>query len=206
MIAPPDSAIAAAISYARKSPCAKSKRGAAVFYERSYGPPERRIVIAGTGFNGPPEGVACDGSDACRAHCRVRCQHAEARSVHESLHLESLSDCELVHVKVVDGKLVSGGGPSCVACSGLLLDVKIGGVWLYETTPEEWCPHLDMLCTECPLCQGEDCDVCHPGIGRPHCDHDVLDRHHGHPVVEARWRRYTAADFHRISCRTSKVY
>jgi hypothetical protein len=43
-----------------------------------------------------------------------------------------LKDCELVHVKVVDGLVVAGGGPSCWQCSRLALEVAVAAVWLYE--------------------------------------------------------------------------
>lgn len=202
MIEPPTGIVELAVAAAAESPCAKSKRGAAVYLPRTGYP------ITAPFHNGPPGELMCDGSDACRASCRYRCQHAEARAVHDLIYsfTGDHKDCDLVHVKVVDGELVAGGGPSCASCSGLILEVGIGGVWLYQEMPEEWCPHLDQRRTDCPLCQGEACDLCHPGYGRPHCEHDVIDRHHGHPLVEARWRRYDAAQFHRLSCIAAGVY
>jgi hypothetical protein len=76
----------------------------------------------------------------------------------------------------------------------------VGGVWLYETVSEEHCPHLiDTRRVDCPLCQGGDCNMCNPGPGRPHCDHDVLDRHHDLPTIAACWHRYTAKEFYRAT-------
>lgn len=142
------------------------------------------------------------------------CEHAEARAIRQAMIgdrfecLRPLSD--LVHVKVVhgplaDGKLVAGGGPSCVQCSRLIVDVGfIAGVWLHEATPEEWCPHVDLPRTECTFCQGVDCIAnggkCEASDSGP-CPHDVLERHGEMPTVDARWRRYTAADFHRVTLR-----
>lgn len=197
-----------AVAQARVSPCANSKRGAVVYLQLA---PEHPIVV-GQGHNGPPGMIACDGSERCRASCRSRCEHAETRAITDALRNEELRDgydpmCDIVHVKIgADGNLVAGGPPSCMSCAVTILDVGLGGVWLYEEMPEDWCPHLDMLRTACPLCQGESCDLCHPGYGRPVCEHDVLDRHHGHPIVDARWRRYTAIDFHRSTRRHEGVY
>lgn len=210
---PPDDIVRAAVEHARRSPCAKSKRGAVVFIDETRRVVRGALRIVGTGHNGPPSGISCDGTELCRASCRYRCEHAESRALMWTMNkldavlLVDLKACDLVHVKIgPDGELVAGGPPSCVPCAVRILDVGLGGVWLYETMPEEWCPHLDMLRTECPLCQGEACDMCHPGFGRPICEHDVLDRHDGHPIVDARWRRYTAAEFHRSTCRRERVH
>jgi deoxycytidylate deaminase len=205
VIAPPVQAIAKAVEMAMQSPCAKSRRGAVVF------DPSMGSLISG-GWNAPPSGRECDGSKACRESCARRCLHAEATALRwvyllamrgDRSEVAAVKRLELVHVKVVDG-LVAGGGPSCASCSMDILNSGIAAVWLFQTMPEEWCPHLDMLRKKCPLCQGEACDLCHPGPGRPHCDHDVLDRHHGHPIIDARWRRYTAVEFDRISRRNDK--
>jgi len=40
--------------------------------------------------------------------------------------------CDLVHVKVVNGSLVSSGPPSCAACSLTILDAGIRAVWLFH--------------------------------------------------------------------------
>jgi deoxycytidylate deaminase len=218
VIQPPESVVVAAVAAARASPCVKSKRGAVVFLPgaRGYWNGKTDLVIS-NGYNGPPAGVRCDGSDLCRASCRYRCEHAESRAVMQALLVEreeseigvALRHHEIVHVKIgADGDLVGGGPPSCTPCAVRILDVGLGAVWLYETSPEEWCPHLDMLRIRCPLCQGEACDLCRPGTFRLRCDcdHDVLDRHHGHPVVDARWRRYTAADFHRVTTTNKGIY
>lgn len=43
-----------------------------------------------------------------------------------------LSNTHMLHVKIVDGDVVPGGGPSCWQCSREVLDTDLGGVWLYE--------------------------------------------------------------------------
>lgn len=129
MTKPIESCIAAARHAATLSPCAKSNRGAVVF-----DPNTGRIV--GRGWNHQPIGYACDGSAACRAACGELCIHAEdaaIRAVPSNLLLDGqMHGLDLVHVKVVDGQVVPGGGPSCWQCSRLVVDVGIKGVWLYE--------------------------------------------------------------------------
>lgn len=146
--APPDYAIEAARNAALRSPCQKSQRGVAAFsresadaFERS--PPRkdgaftvRQLVVTGIGFNGPPKGFLCDGSEACRTDCAKFCLHAEHRAIRAAGILDDVGDLELVHVKVVLGKVVAGGPPSCWQCSREILDVGVRGVWLYEDVVE----------------------------------------------------------------------
>lgn len=115
---------------ARSSSCLKSKRGAVVYAPSS-------LTAYGRGFNGQPEGFACTGSAACRKACGMICEHAEARAIREAIAFRAAGAgwlADLVHVKIgSDGLLVAGGGPSCVQCSRLIVDVGfIGKVWLYE--------------------------------------------------------------------------
>jgi deoxycytidylate deaminase len=202
--APPRSMIVDAERHAVRSPCAKSRRGVVLYRQQHLEPP----VIFGTGFNGPPMPFTCPGRELCAGTCGKRCVHAEMRAlrVAEPLTLQSGS-LDLVHVKLgADGHVTPGGGPSCWQCSREILDVGfVGGVWLYEEMPEEWCPHIDELRTSCRYCQGDACRICAsaPSCG-PRC-HDVLDRHHGLPVVAARWRYRTALEFHRVTLETLKM-
>lgn len=124
-----------AIQTAMKSPCAKSKRGVVVFHPVSG-------AMIGTGFNGMPRGFSCSGTDECREMCSKRCVHAEERAIRQALFRllgsritnqdQPLDGFEAVHVKVVDGKLVPGGAPSCWQCSRTVLDVGLKAFWLYE--------------------------------------------------------------------------
>lgn len=140
--APPAHVIAAAIEAARMSPCDKSKRGAVIF--EPTGAQLRKLLgdrahlalaepIVSSGFNGRPGDVAagsCGGG--CRSVCRDVAVHAEVRAIRGSERIP-LRGCEIVHAKVVDGELVAGGGPSCVACSKEILDAGLAAVWLYQT-------------------------------------------------------------------------
>jgi deoxycytidylate deaminase len=180
--APPDWAIKIALSEARRSPCAKSKRGAVLFLDDR----ETGSLLLGIGFNGPALG-SCDGSESCRTSCSKRCVHAEARAVRWAGRAG-----ELVHVKIDErGELAPGGGPSCWQCSREILDAGCKGVWLYEKTPDGWCPHADVAAADCWACQG------HAG---------ELDRHGDLPIVLARWRYYTATDFHRLTMAACEIH
>jgi len=135
--APPEYAIDTARRAALESPCQKSKRGVALFNRETADLIVRnggmyRTMIAGTGFNGPPPGFICDGSEACRADCGKFCVHAEVRGIRAAGILDDVGDLELVHVKVVGGLVVDSGPPSCWQCSREVLDVGLRGVWLFE--------------------------------------------------------------------------
>lgn len=124
---PPADVVEKAIKAARTSPCAKSKRGVVLFDD--VGP----ISVA---HNAPPAGFTCDGSDACRAACGRVAVHAEQRAILLGAERPySLDVASALHMKVVDGELVAGGGPSCVDCSKLILAAGIAYVWLYEAHP-----------------------------------------------------------------------
>jgi hypothetical protein len=156
MTAPPDFAIQAAIEQANRSPCAKSKRGVAIWLhseddDRPHGPNfwgdeefgpwqlRSRDTLLSVGFNGQPPGFTCDGSDECRANCGTLAEHAEIRAIR----LMSIGRCradgrpwdgvEMLHVKTVDGQLVPSGGPSCWQCSRTIAaDERISAMWLFH--------------------------------------------------------------------------
>lgn len=155
---PPSYVIEAAQQAALRSPCAKSKRGvvlfnreladqvAAKFDESSVTSKTYPILVNGTvvarGFNGQPDGFNCSGSEACRRDCAKLCLHAEQRAIWKAGALDDLVDLELVHVKVENGEVVPGGGPSCWQCSRLIVEVGLRGVWLFEgfgnVEPSRW--------------------------------------------------------------------
>ena len=126
---PPPEAIEAAAQAARQSPCMKSKRGVCLYARLSD-----EILIAAAEFNGPPAEIGCDGSEACRAACAQRCVHAEMRALRSVANMKPRLNKfhEILHVKVVDGWIVAGGGPSCWQCSREILDIGIDGVWLFQ--------------------------------------------------------------------------
>lgn len=239
MSEPPDYVIERARQAAIQSPCEKSKRGVAMFnrekadlWERT--PPssflssvhaeEARLdhVVASTGFNGQPPPFMCSGSDLCRRDCAQLCLHAEERAIRAAGALDDVADLELVHVKVVNGEVVPGGGPGCAQCSRLIVEADIRGIWLFEVVAAT-CPSAT-----CPMCSGEMCNKCGasatlatasssddrlvtvsaPGrfMNEPvlvgGCEHDVVDRHEGlHPSGQPQgvWRWYQPERFHQLT-------
>lgn len=144
---PPQAVIDRAVAEATRSPCRKSARGVVIYAPTAKspadGPPPwspQGAVVFGRGTNGPPAPFVCDGTDLCRAACRRLCVHAEARAILEAVSRRTggqkrdrpLAGFDALHVKVVDGMLVAGGGPSCVQCSVLVLETGLDGFWLYE--------------------------------------------------------------------------
>ncbi|HEY4266789.1 MAG TPA: hypothetical protein VGM94_01225 [Galbitalea sp.] len=134
---PFDEVIAAAVTAARSSVCAKSKRGVAVYYMLD-GPRGKDTVpeIIGAYSNGPPPPFECssyDGDGRCERICNQWAVHAEARAVRRAVEYRgNRSEFRLLHVKVENGELVAGGPPSCWQCSREILDAGLHGIWLYE--------------------------------------------------------------------------
>ena len=120
-----EDALAFAIDKTEDSRCQKSKRGVTIWNPATW-------EIDGVGTNGPPHGFACDGSIACRMHCNKLCTHAEVDALMDA-GTEAYGD-ELLHVKVVDGRVVVSGPPSCWQCSREIVAAGISGVWLLHET------------------------------------------------------------------------
>lgn len=140
---PPDEAISEACEAAKRSPCAKSKRGVVAYRGFTTGT-TRATDIVGVGFNGPPEPYTC--ANPCRPDdCRKLCQHAELRALFDAADYlkggtlyTTTYPVELVHVKIdALGFVQPGGPPSCWQCSRAILDVGAAGIWLYEGTRTE---------------------------------------------------------------------
>jgi deoxycytidylate deaminase len=119
-------ALARAVEAAQLSPCVKSTRGVVIFRADT----DECII----GFNHPPAPFTCDGSPACRAACGKVCVHAEAHALIEATKGLTnpwfLDEAEMLHVKVVDGREVPSGSPSCWQCSRLILESGISDMWL----------------------------------------------------------------------------
>lgn len=116
-----------AVHAASRSRCAKSQRGVVIWL-----PGDRHPLSDGT--NHQPSPHKCDGSDACRSNCAKLCVHAEADALVNMPDFEFLArdhGFHMLHVKVVDGRPVPSGPPSCWQCSRLILDTKaISTMWL----------------------------------------------------------------------------
>lgn len=121
--------IQAAVAAGKQSPCAKSKRGAVVFHPQTG-------HVFGEGFNGQPADGVCTNDAFCREACAKLCVHAEDRAIQRATRAivsrVRWCDLDILHVKVVDGKLVESREPSCWQCSRKVRDVGLGGFWLYR--------------------------------------------------------------------------
>lgn len=171
-----------AVAFARRSPCAKSKRGVVILRENGS--------IVGAGFNHPPAGLVCTGDEACRAACGQLCVHAEMDALREVGNRGG--PLEVVHIKVVDGKPVPGGGPSCSPCArDMLDDGRVIAVWLLQSTStcdrcdgigelRDWLAHDESVLIRCPVCKGQ-------------------------PEMTVAWRRYPIAEFYELTMRECRL-
>lgn len=117
-------ALKIAVLNARNSNC-KSKRGV-VIWNRYNG-------MVSYGWNAPPHPFVCDGSETCRANCAKTAVHAEQKALMNALGMNiDLRECEMIHVKIVDGEAVTSEKPSCWQCSKLILASGIKSMWLYQ--------------------------------------------------------------------------
>lgn len=209
-----------AVEEAKKSPCIKSKRGACVFLPVPN-PADGQDVVSyyATAHNGPPGRVSqCLGNDACKRACGQRCVHAEARVVRLAIEADaqrtwgnsSLGRMEVLHVKVVGGELVAGGGPSCVTCSREILDAGLGFVWLFEHGLKTR-PIGSFRCRTCD--QRGDIGRVREHEGRyrcPSCGNAEVDlelRGYSKPPITkvGTWRRYTSEQFHVETCKNLEI-
>lgn len=118
-------ALLQAVEIAKQSPC-RSKRGV-VIWNRTAG-------LISVGFNAPPKPFECDGTDACKKNCAKTAVHAEQKALLgiERWNYIKLDQCEMLHVKVVNGEAVISDKPSCWQCSKLILACKLKSMWLYQ--------------------------------------------------------------------------
>jgi deoxycytidylate deaminase len=116
-----EQALERAVRMGAQSPCAKSKRGVAIW------DPELFDILCAN-HNHPPRGFACDGSDACRENCGRLCVHAEVAAMLDAK--SGLHRMHMLHVKVVDGEAAPSGPPSCIDCSKAILAAGIKVMWL----------------------------------------------------------------------------
>lgn len=112
-----------AVTAACESPCQKSKRGVAILL---LGDKETAIV---TGYNQPPAGLPCTTACLESKRCAKSAVHAEMDALLKVDPIDLLG-ADVLHVKVVDGKPVPSGAPSCVDCSKHILHVRCAAVWL----------------------------------------------------------------------------
>jgi deoxycytidylate deaminase len=117
-------ALEQAVKAAKNSTC-KSQRGI-VIWNRKHG-------LMTSGWNALPKPFKCDSSEACRANCAKTAVHAEQAAILAFDYINiSIKDCEMIHVKIVEGKAVVSEKPSCWQCSKLILQAGLKSMWLYQ--------------------------------------------------------------------------
>lgn len=116
-------ALEAAIEAAKQSPCMKSQRGVVIWRR------DLPHVIA-SGWNHPPEPFECGRNRQCMQDCGKLCIHAEEDAILKALQQRGVADFNITHVRVVDGKAVPSGPPSCWQCSRTILQLRFKAVWL----------------------------------------------------------------------------
>lgn len=138
-----------------------------------------RRISWGTGWNGPPGGAPCPGRSICGDACRRLCVHAEVRAIRAAIGTRT--------AEIWDKVVMLGRRPSALSCD--LLHVKIGddGLVVAGGPPS------------CEQCAREILDVGFvDGVWLyehvPRC----VD-----PRGGARWRRYEAGEFHRVTLRNA---
>lgn len=128
-----------ALAEAAKSPC-RSRRGAVLFWSGDDRTCFDEPLVLGSGFNGPPRGVYCDGSADCKAVCSRTAIHAEqaallARARGRELRMPG-AIIEMLHVKRGFSTSIPcfSPVPSCLECSKLMLAAGVDFMWLYAAT------------------------------------------------------------------------
>jgi deoxycytidylate deaminase len=119
-------ALTHAVEYAKESKC-KSQRGVVIWH--------REKGLMSSGWNAPPRPYVCDSSETCRANCAKTAIHAEQAALIKALTLydiDTIRECEMIHVKIVDGQAVTSEKPSCWQCSKLILASQLKSMWLYQ--------------------------------------------------------------------------
>lgn len=107
-----------------KSLCNKSKRVSAIIYSNGFSVIET---------NSPPLPFTCMNNENCKKICNKICVHAEERAILSALDkYGDLWDCICMHLKIVNGKPVPSGNPSCVTCSRKLLECKVKYMYLWQ--------------------------------------------------------------------------
>jgi deoxycytidylate deaminase len=196
---PPEHAIEAARISGTLSPCSKSKRGVVLFDPRSDGRP-----VISRGYNGPPDGFGCAGTATCKSSCAKVCMHAEQRAILEGITVQAL---DLLHVKVVEGVTVAGKAPCCLECSRLVVQVKLAGVWLFQSTDVAGEGSAEDPPCSCRARHIANADIANQ-VERGFWRHD--DRWIPGDLIEHRfdcsamlamseWRYYSAVEFHRAT-------
>lgn len=101
------------IDEARRSLCAKDRRGAGVWH--------RNYDHLSLGNNSPPTPFRCDAEERALLRYLSAAGNGLGRT-----------GMDVLHLRVVDGEPVPSGPPSCITCSRTILEAKAARVWLWH--------------------------------------------------------------------------
>jgi deoxycytidylate deaminase len=99
-----------AIEEAKKSPCARDKRGVVIVKDG---------LEIGLGFNAPPPGFICE-SRHCQPTCKDYAVHAEMNAIADAVRKgngQKLIGARMYHARVEGGVLQDSRKPRCYQCS-----------------------------------------------------------------------------------------
>lgn len=99
-----------ALEEAKKSPCARDKRGVVIVKDD---------LEIGKGFNAPPHGFICE-PKYCEPTCKDYAVHAEMNAVADAARRgngKNVVGSRMYHARVENGVLQDSRSPKCYACS-----------------------------------------------------------------------------------------
>lgn len=179
MTAPPDQVVKLALQTAALSPCL-SKRGVVAYIPDALGGAR---VIAGAGYNSPPAPFTCPGRAVCAGNCGKRCVHAEMRALRSAADIGDA--LELVHVELATAVQIDPDGP--------VTSRRVGDRIEY-TLPARAVPIGAVA-----ACDGPGCWQCElPTVAEANAAGVTRADDPRHAGL-ARWRRYTAEEFYRVT-------
>lgn len=112
-----------AIDEARRSPCAKSKRGAVVFKDGQ---------ILGRDHNHPNIPHTCV-PDVCMNYCSFYTTHAERGACQDGIFRgNNLDGASILHMKIKNGLVKPVEKAECLDCSSYLMKLRSSGIYIVE--------------------------------------------------------------------------
>lgn len=117
-----------------RGPCAKSKRVSAIIsssLETYDGISSYPYIIA---VNTPPGKFTCMNNELCRVNCNKVCVHAEENVILQAFKYRTIEVMggACLHLKIVGGKAVASGNPSCISCSRKILQAGLKYMYLFH--------------------------------------------------------------------------
>lgn len=125
------------IKIGSRGPCCKSKRVSAIISSDTieiYDDICQHPYIVAT--NTPPGKLKCLNNEECKKNCNKYCVHAEENVILKAYSLKTIEVLggTILHLKIVDGKAVPSGNPSCIYCSRKILQCGLKYMFLFHET------------------------------------------------------------------------